>query len=45
MDLMHGLSQQPKRVDVVGIEADGGTNSIAEARVVLELWAGEETKK
>jgi len=44
MELMSQLAQQPKRVDVVGLDAQGGTNSIAEAKVVLELWAGEGSK-
>jgi hypothetical protein len=43
--LMQLLAQQPKRVDVVGLTAVGGSNSLQEARVVLDLWAGDEIKE
>ncbi len=45
LSLLDELTRQPKRVDLVALEVNAGSNSISQVRTVLELWAGEEAQQ
>lgn len=40
--LSHQLSSQERRVDVTELKVIGGSNSVQQATLVLNLWAGKE---
>lgn len=43
--LTQGLMDSKQRADLAELSVDGGTNSIAHAKLVFHLWAGEGSKR
>lgn len=41
LELLQHLATLPHRVDLVEVDARGGTNSVERARITLNLWATE----
>jgi hypothetical protein len=39
LDFTHQLATQPRRVDILELRVEGGTNSVGEASATVELWA------
>lgn len=43
VELLHRLSDQTHRVDVVRVSVEGGTNAVTRATATIELWAMDQT--